>query len=462
MDYSAWVASKNRHVARSGFHATVNDGHLFPFQRALVQTALESGRFALFTRTGSGKTRMELTYAAYIVERLRTIGATPRVLLLAPLAVGPQTAREAERCGIPDVRFVRDPEDVRDGVTIVNYESLHRFDAAGFEGAILDESGILKHFDGKTRTKLIDTFHNHPFRLPATATPAPNDFDELGNHSEFLGDTPRGVMLAKFFKNDSADTGTWVLKGHAVRPFWDWVAGWSRTLQFPSDLGDYSDDGYILPPMHIHKHVVAVDIVGTDGELFRQIGTSATTIHKEKRYTAPGRADKVAELVTGQKDRQWLVWCDTNYEADEVTKRIPEAVEVRGDMDVDTKIDRLMGFADGNIRVLVTKTKIAGYGMNFQNCRDQVWAGVSHSWEQFHQGISRSHRFGQTGEVNIHVVMGATETGVWQNIIRKQDGHETMQREMIAASRRAANRQESMQSYNPQHIARLPAWLNQE
>lgn len=464
MTYENWLSQKQRYEQPVGFDATVSDGFLFPFQRALVKAALEYGRFGMFAETGLGKGRMELASAAYTIEHARKVGLPPRAILLAPLAIGPQTVREAAKCGIPDVKFCRSQDDVVDGITVTNYDSLHKFDPSSFTHVTLDEAAILRNDMGSVRTNLIRQFSSTPYRLVATATPVPNDHKELGNYSEFLGILQYSVMLARYFKNDSSDTGEWILKGHARRLFWDWIASWSRCLSLPSDLGDYDDTGYILPPLQMHKHIVPIDVRADEGSgmLFRTSDSGAGGIHKEKRLTAEPRAAKTAELVMGERDEQWIVWVGTDYEADAVCAAIPEAVEVRGSMDVDTKTGRLLAFADGNIRVLVTKPRIAGYGLNYQNCRRQVFAGLSYSWEEMYQPIRRSYRFGQTHQVDIHVVMGSTETHLWDAISRKQDGHDGMKQEMVAASRRAAMRMESMRTYNPTHTAPIPAWFRSE
>lgn len=453
--YEDIIATKARHAAASGFDADVCDPWLFPFQQHAVRWALAGGRRALFEDTGLGKSRQEIAFADRVERH-----AGGRVLVLAPLAVGPQTVREAVAVGVDGVTFARTPSEATSArIVVTNYDNLDKWDAEAFAGVVLDESSILKSFMGSTRRALTERFATTPFRLCATATPAPNDHDELGNHSEFLGIMPRTTMLASFFVNDSSDTGTWNLRGHAVRPFWDWVASWALSARRPSDVGPYDDTPYNLPELRLHRHIVAVDLTDDTGTaLFRLPGLSATGVHKEKRRTLAARVARVAEVVAAEPDESWLLWCETDYEADALMGAIPGAIEVSGSMPADTKASRLLGFADNGGR-LVTKPKIAGFGMNWQNCARMVFSGGSYSYEAFYQAVRRCWRFGQTREVHAHVVMAYTEQHMWDVVAGKADTHAAMQDEMFAASRRAHGSGRGLIDYHPHHIGRVPAWL---
>lgn len=460
MSYEEHIARKGIVVPLAGFDVIEDRPWLYPFQRDTVAWALKLGRSAIFADTGLGKTRMQLAWASRVVERLRTEGRSPTVLLLAPLAVGAQTVREAERVGLTDVRLVRSQDDVSDGINVVNYDVLHKFDLPAFGGVVLDESSILKSYTGTTKRALVEGCKDVPYRLACTATPAPNDHLELGNHAEFLGVMSSHQMIARWFISDQSEMGTYQLKGHAVRPFWDWVASWARCIGVPSDIGPYSDAGYVLPRLDVQIHHVAVDIVDgrADGALFREIELSATSIHREKRRTASERARRVAELVSAEPGEAWLVWCETNYEAEALTAVLPGAVEVSGDQTPEVKADRLLGFAERG-GILITKPKIAGFGMNWQNCARIAFVGGSYSYEAFYQAVRRCWRFGQPREVVCHVVMATTEAAMWRVVHGKSEAHGEMKQSMFAASRRAAARAAATIDYHPTHIAPLPKWL---
>lgn len=465
MTYEQHLAAKFAYAPTAGFDADVIEPWLFPHQAHTVKWALAGGRRAVFLDTGLGKTRIELAWADHVA---RHTGG--RVLILAPLAVGAQTVREAEAVGLVGVVFARCPEDaVAARIIVTNYDNLDKWDGIELAGVVLDESSILKSFMGKLRSRLIDRVQEVPYRLACTATPAPNDFDELGNHSEFLGLYRRVEMLSRFFVNDLSDTGTWRIKNHAIMPFWDWVASWALMGSLPSHVGPYDDRGYVLPPLHLHRHVVDVDIVAGagDGFLFRMPGLSATGIHGEKRRTADARAAKVAALIAAEPAEPWLVWVETNYEAEAVLRitggmaaagLIPGPVEVEGSMTPEVKTARLLGFCGGGI--LVTKAKIAGFGMNWQHCARVVFAGGSYSYESFYQSIRRCWRFGQTRPVHAHVVMAYTEQHLWDVVSAKSDAHSVMRDHMIAASVRAQSKAAMRARYRPQHSAPLPAWFH--
>lgn len=459
-DYDDLVAQKHISAPLVGFQADMDEPWLYPFQRHAVRWALAGGRRALFEDTGLGKSRQQLAWADHVC---RHTGG--RVIILAPLAVGPQTVREAAAVGLPGVVFARRPEEASDAKIIVtNYDSLAHFEGFDFAGIVLDESGILKSFRGSTRAALTAFAADIPYRLACTATPSPNDVDELGNHAEWLGMGTRVEMLSRFFINDSSDTGTWILKGHAVRSFWDWVASWATSARLPSDVGNYDDSGYILPALRLHPEVVAGDLAEgrADGVLFALAGVSATSIHGTKRRSTPSRARRAAEIVAREPAEPWLIWCETQYEADAVMSAIPRAVEVAGSMSPEIKAARLLGFADALPgAILVTKPKIAGYGLNWQGCARMIFAGGSYSYESFYQAVRRCWRFGQLRPVDVYVLMGYAEQVMWTTVIGKSDRHGEQREQMIAASRRCHDQHATLGRYNPTHTARLPAWLSE-
>jgi len=462
MSYDDYIAGKAVSVKRMGFRAKVDNPALFPFQRDAVEWALHQGRAALFEDTGLGKTVQQLEWARHVVEYARAQGMTPRVLILAPLAVREQTCREAVKFGIPGVRAVQDQSEVTDGINVTNYERLSRFDLDNFTGVVLDESSILKNYTGVTKRRLVEGFAHTPFRLACTATPAPNDHLELGNHADFLGIMSSHKMIARWFITDQREAGSYRLKGHAVQPFWNWVTSWARCIGKPSDMGAYQDDGYDLPELTVHRHFASVDIVNGrgDGQLFRQPELSATSIHKELRQTIAERAEMIAELVLSEPDEHWVVWVETNYDADAVLEVLPHAVDVRGSMKPDEKSRRLLDFTD-NGGVMLTKAGIAGMGLNWQHCARVAFNGLSFSYERYYQAIRRCWRFGQPRPVDVHVVMAKTQASIWGVIDRKSADHDAMKVEMFAASRRAAARVAVADPYNPTHIATIPAWLQE-
>ena len=433
---------------------------LFEHQKHCLEFALRAGRSAQFLDTGLGKTALALAWGDGIVRRTNR-----PVLMLAPLAVAAQHAAEAERIGV-DARLSRfgvAPE--RACIAITNYERLERFDPADYAAVILDESGILKNFSGATKRKLVEAFSATPYRLPCSATPAPNDHTELGQHSEFLGVMRPPEMLSRFFIADQANAGRYRLKKPAVRPFWDWVASWARCVSRPSDLG-FSDDGFAMPELLVQRHIVQADRArdaGTEkdgqGRLFRIPNTSATSIHQEKRLTKDERAQRVAELVRAEPAEPWVCWVETDYDADALREALPEAIEVRGSQHIDLKEERLAAFSTGEVRVLITKPSIAGFGLNWQHCARMAFMGLSFSYESFYQAVRRCWRFRQTRDVHAHVVCADTEASIWDVVNRKSGDHSQMKAEMVAAMARAARQHRVLETYDPKQGARLPAWM---
>lgn len=455
-NYYAFLRSKKRQAKMRGLSSVPSLNPLmFDYQAYVTDFLLRVGSGAAFLDTGMGKSFISLEWGRVIVEK-----TNKPVLMLAPLAVGPQHEREGRRFGI-DCTYIRDPSQIKGpGIWITNYERLHLFDKDMFGGIILDESSIVKAFTGKTSRALIAFGESIPYRLAATATPAPNDHMELGQHSSFLGVMPSNEMLARWFTADQSEMGRYRLKKYGINDFWSWVASWARMATIPSDLG-YNDEGFLLPKLNQELHYVDADITKNkqDGELFRFVDTSATKIHREKRQTAGARAEKIAEIVHNEIDETWVIWCDTDYEADELKLRIPSAIEVRGSMPMEKKEQRINAFSNGEIKHLITKPSLTGFGLNWQHCARSAFVGLSFSYESYYQAIRRLWRFGQQRTVNSHIALAETEDIIWRAIQRKANDHETMKSQMNAAMKRAIQESEVKISYQPTKSAQLPEWL---
>lgn len=412
MGYESFLAKKQIQVRPSGFDVPVdsmNDA-LYDWQKAIVHWALKRGKAALFEDCGLGKTLQQLEWAQQVNKH-----TGQSVLILAPLAVSSQTQREGQRFGY-DVTICATQDDIQPGINITNYEKLHHFSPVNLGGLVLDESSILKSYDGKTRKHLQQFASGIDYRLACTATPAPNDLQELSNHAEFLGVMKGKEILALFFTQDGNTTHKWRLKGHARTAFWKWMAEWSVAIRAPSDIG-YDDDGFNLPPLEMHSEIVPGKAWG--GALFAIEAQTLTERRKARRDSLEDRVAAAAALVNAS-DEQWIVWCDLNAEGEALVKAIPDAVEVAGRHSDDYKKDKMMAFSDGEIRVLVTKPSIAGFGMNWQHCNNMAFVGLSDSYEQQYQAIRRCWRFGQQKPVNVHVVTSEAEGAVVANIQRKE------------------------------------------
>lgn len=455
MEYEDFLAKKAIRAEERGLKTLPTiSSHLFPFQNLCVKFALRAGSAGNFLSTGLGKTACELEWAAHAAD-----ATNGRALILAPLSVGWQIAQEAERWGY-DAKVIRDQSEVDWGINICNYDRLDKLDPAAFGAVALDESSILKSFAGKTSTALINAFANHRFRLSATATPAPNDHMELGQQSDFLGVMPSSEMLMRWFINDtSVASQEWRLKKHAVNDFWDWCASWSRMAEMPSDLGG-DDDGFILPEMKIIRHrAQASPIKGAD--LFGMVDMSATQMHEVKRATAGNRSKSVADLVTASPSEPWVIWCDTDYEADAIKELLPDAKEVRGSHTPDQKEAALRGFADGSIRTIITKPSICGFGLNWQHCARTAFVGRTFSYEAWYQAVRRFWRFGQKRQVEVHLIVAEGEEAIARVIDRKADDHLVMKKAMRLAMARATEKSATRRtSYNATHTAGIPTWLS--
>lgn len=451
--YADLIARKQVAFEPRGFRCPDLPSAMSPLQQHVTEFAIEQGCSGAFLDTGLGKTFVELAWGDAVARH-----TNKPVIMLAPLACSGQHQREAERWNI-DAQAIRTPDEVKGArVYITNYERLHLFELEAFAGAALDESSILKSFTGKTTRRLIDGFARTPYRLEATATPAPNDHMELGQHSEFLGVMPSNEMLSRWFISDQADMGRYRLKRGAVDAFWDWLASWARAVSKPSDLG-FSDAGYELPPLNVKRHEVKADVsTDTGGRLFRIPDMSATSVHAEKRRTAAARAEFVADLVHAEAAEIWAVWCETDYEADALMAMIDGATEVYGSMHIDKKEELLAAFTLGEIKRLVTKPSICGFGLNWQHCARTAIL-PSFSYERFYQLIRRFWRFGQLRAVDAHVVLADTERSQWDAITRKAGDHQEMKTRMLAAMKRASRRSRVFDEYDPAHAAPIPSWL---
>jgi len=433
--YREFLSNKYRLMQPVGFETdeTKFPSKLFPWQADLVRWTCRIGRSGLFADTGLGKTPMQLAWAEQVVRH-----ENKPVIILCPLAVAQQTVQQADKFDIgvkvSVCREMADIEKHKPDVVVTNYDRLHLFDVDDFVGVVLDEGSILKNYAGKTRTLLIDRFRKTKYRLIATATPAPNDHNELGNHAEFLGVLTRLEMLANWFKHDSGETQKWRLRGHAERDFWRWLASWAACITAPSDLG-YPDDGFALPELKRHVHEVSADnCPPPEGQFWHTDSVSATKMHGVKRLTADARAAKVADLINGD-DEQWLIWVDTDYEADAVKRAVEDAVEVRGSHKTEKKEEALFGFANGQIKRLITKPEIAGYGLNLQNCNRMAFAGMSFSFERTYQAIRRCWRYGQTRPVDAHFITSDAESTALSAVESKECAFKETRKKLIESVR---------------------------
>jgi hypothetical protein len=427
MTYDEFLEKKKYTVQPSGFECGQLNSKLFDFQEGVDRWAIRRGSAGIFADCGLGKTPMQLVYGHEVCEH--TGGD---VLILAPLAVSQQTKDEGDKFGIK-VNICRSQDDVRRGINITNYEMLEHFKPEHFTGVILDESSILKSFMGKTKRQITSAFKNTPYKLSCTATPAPNDHMELLNQAEFLGVMRSCEALSIWFINDTMSCGKYRLKNHAVKPFWEWVSTWAVCMSKPSDIG-YSDDGFILPELRTHEMIVDIDEFDHEYKngFFRKIEKNATSFHKEKRLTAEQRAEACTEIATSSQD-QYLIWCNTNYEADALKKRIPGAVEVRGDDTLTAKEHAALQFKDGSIRLLISKPTIFGYGLNFQNCHKSIFCGLDYSYENYYQAKRRTWRFGQKYPVDIYTVIGSTEKQILDTIHEKEKLQDLMKQNMYSS-----------------------------
>lgn len=456
-DYQEFLKSKAIEAPMRGLQSIPDLApHLFGFQKRCVDFGLRAGSWGCFLSTGLGKTLIELEYCKHAAE-----STNGKALILTPLAVARQIEAEGKRFDYA-IRVIREQSEMAEGINVCNYDRLEKLDVSQFGAVALDESSILKNFAGKTTRALIEAFKNHRFRMCATATPAPNDHVELGNHSEFLGVLPMSEMLIRWFIHDSADTGTWRLKGHAQHAFWSWMASWSRMASHPKDLED-SISGFDLPELKIHRIHAEDANEQAYGSLFIE-SISATDMHRIKRDSADARSRKVADLVADSKDF-WIVWCDTDYEADALNKLLSadDVVEVRGSQQIDKKEQGLWSFASGEKRVMISKPSLAGFGLNLQHCHNMAFVGRTFSYEMYFQAVRRCWRFGQKEPVNVYLIVTDAEEAISRTIERKAKDHERMKAEMVKAMRRALGKDQLQKiAYKPEYQGHLPEWLQEQ
>lgn len=462
MRYEDFLAGKQHIPPSCGFEVDkpAMNIHMFEWQKDITRWALRKGRAALFEECGNGKTIQQLEFADQVAKR----EGMP-VLIVAPLTVGAQTLREAQKFGY-SAAICRTQDDVTPGINITNYEMLQHFDGRSFAGVVLDESSILKNYTGKMRNQIIEMFKDTPYRLSCTATPSPNDYMELGNQVEFLGIMSRTEMLATYFIHDGSDTSKWRLKGHAEDRFWEWVSTWAVVLTCPGDLG-YPNDGYILPSLNMTEHIVEVKSDGEYSLFGCEIAKTLTERRDARRASLRERCEQAAEIIAQNPDDQWACWCDLNAESELLAEFIPNSEEVRGSDKPDAKEDALMRFANGSLRVLITKPSIAGFGMNWQQCHNMIFVGLSDSYEQMYQAIRRCYRFGQKRPVNVHIVTSAAEGAVKANVERKEQQAAEMKRNMVQYTKEILRKDIRGQErivipYDPQIVMIVPDWVISE
>lgn len=457
IDYATFLESKRMIAPSAGVTVAPKDLHqdLFDFQRAVVAWALRKGRAALWLDTGMGKTICQLVWSQHAAER---------TLILAPLAVARQTVQEGDRFGIP-VTYARSQAQSADrGITITNYEMLKHFDTSTFGAMVLDESSILANFSGVTKKALVAAGRAVPMRLCCTATPAPNDLVELTNHADFLSIMNPREMTTTFFISKGSDQkdGKFRLKSHARGHFFRWLASWAMAVKRPSDLG-FSDEGFILPALDIQASIVESDYC-PPGQLFATGLHGVTDRAAVRRGTLSDRVARTLELVNAEPEESWLIWCGLNDEADAVTAGVEGAIQVRGSDSPEEKADALQAFADGRIRVLVTKPSIAGFGLNFQRCARMAFVGLGDSYQTYYQAIRRCWRFGQTRPVHVWIVLSDLEQTIRENVLRKEREAESMSRELIAnvasyERQEVAGEASERDAYEPTRDMTLPSWL---
>jgi len=456
MDYKEFLKRKEVVDIPTGHEPKEISSVLFDFQKDIVRWAIRRGRAALFCDCGLGKTVMQLEWAKHVHDK--TGG---NVLILAPLAVSTQTVRESRNLLDMPVKICADQSDVEPGINITNYEKLHHFDTSAFDGVVLDESSIIKHHTSKTRDQLLNAFARTPYRLACTATPSPNDFMELGNHSEFLGVMTRSEMLSMYFVHDGGDTAKWRLKGHAQAEFWKWLCSWAVMVRKPSDLG-YSDDNFVVPEIEYHSHVIKAD-KPLPGMLFAIPALTLIDRRTARKESVVERCKLAADLVNNS-DESWVVWCGLNSESETLNRLIPSAIEVKGSHDNRYKEDAMNGFTDGKYSSIISKASIAGFGMNWQHCRNMIFVGLSDSFEEFYQATRRCWRFGQKRKVHAHIITSELEGAVVANIKRKEADALNMASSMVdhmssisSAEIKGITRSENI--YNPSQQIIIPRFL---
>ncbi len=422
MDYKKFLKSKLFNTENYGFEVKINElnNKLFDFQKEVIKWALRKGKAAIFADCGLGKTPMQLEWANQVVKK-----HNKPVLILAPLAVSQQTKNEGKKFDI-ECSIITNNNEITNGINIINYEKLHKIDTSKFIGVVLDESSILKSFTGKIKQDIVERFRYTPFKLACTATPSPNDFMEIGNHCEFLDIMSRVEMLSMFFINDANNTKTWKIKGHAENEFWKFIGSWAVMFNKPENIG-FNGNNFILPKLNINTFLLKSE--NTDDRLFIMPAEGLKEVRQANKKSLNDRIKKTVELV--KDDKQYLIWCNYNDEGKILKKLIPNSVEVAGSDTPEHKEKAMLDFSQGKIKVLITKQKIAGFGMNWQNCNNMIFCGISFSYEGFYQAIRRCWRFGQKNDVNVNIILSEKEMSVLKNIERKQKQHQKMSENII-------------------------------
>lgn len=459
IEYKQFLESKKFTFDPVGFDPIFMPDMLFEWQKDVVTVAIKRGRFCLFTDTGTGKSFMQSVYAENVHRH-----TNKPVLILAPLAVTEQTKEEAAKLGI-NIKVCRAQNDAINGINITNYDMIDKFNPSYFAGIVLDESSILKHFTSKTRNQIIEFFEKTQYKLACSATPSPNDYMELGNHSEFMGVMTRTEMLATFFYHDGGETSKWILKGHARNDFWAWISEWAIAIRKPSEIG-YSDDGYNLPPLNIEEIIVksesGIDEYGQQ-MLVPSLASTLSERRTARRDSLEDRCQTAAELMHNAPDDQWLFWCDLNAESEMLTK-LTGGCEVKGSDDREYKSKTLLGFSHGEVKTLVSKPSIAGFGMNWQSCHNMVFVGLSDSYESMYQAIRRCYRFGQKNPVNVYIITSESEGAVRENIARKEKQTEQVFSELAKYSKATIEKEvrktyRKTDSYEAIYKMEVPQWL---
>jgi len=463
LQYSDFLKTKLKTIPDAGFavELSVLNKLLFEWQKIIVRWAIQKGKCALFLDTGLGKTFCQLEWANQVFQKIKE-----NIIIFAPLAVSYQTQREGKKYGIK-VHISRGMNDIKSGINIANYEIMDNFDLNKFGGIVLDESSIIKHFGTKTSSELIKKCRNVKYKLCCTATPAPNDYMELGMHFEFLGVMKRSEMLATFFINDASDTGKWRLKGHAKDKFWEWVASWACVVKTPSDLG-FSDEGYILPELKIIQHIVKTNnqrVVKDGREALFEFECAKTLNERRqaKRNSLNERIEKAAEIANSSNE-QVLLWCDLNCESEILKKVIIDSVEVKGSDTTEHKTQTIIDFINEKIKAVISKSSIYGFGINLQNCHRIIFVSMNDSFERYYQTIRRCFRFGQKSPVEVHIITSEQEGAVKENIERKQKDAERMTAEMIKYTKKILikelyKKEIAENNYIALDKMKIPSWL---
>lgn len=457
MKYSDFIAGKLASQQSSGFVVSKSQlhPHLLPHQRDLVQIALKVGRYCIWADTGLGKAFMGLEWASHVVHET----GMP-VLIVAPLGVAHQIAEvEAPKFGYRAIFLESHDKPNESGINVTNYEKLENFDLSVFSGVVLDESSILKSKDGKTRKFIIEAFSQTPYKLACSATPSPNDHMELGSQCEFVGALSMNEMLAEYFVHDGGSTQKWRLKKHAKNRFWEFVSSWASYISNPAQMG-YDGSAYELPSIQYHEHLVGEwDDLAGNGELLRHQAVGLNEQRQVRKKSLIERCSKALEIVESNPHTPWLIWCETNDESKWIADNIPGIVEVKGADSDRHKKDALLGFACGNIQRLVTKPKIAGFGMNWQRCHNVIYIGLSHSFEQYYQSVRRVYRFGQDHPVNVHIIQHVLEGAIIANIKRKEKQASELTNQLSRKLMIEKSGEFIRTEYNPGVKMQLPSFL---